>query len=145
VHVLFILVNDTGRGLACFGPRVGPTGQWAWRAGLYRVGKMNFLTRPMLFLSGWWAGPSGLVHFAIPSSDHRAFVGLFALWASLMGFFFQCGLFLALAHMGQAKPCGLGQIDTSMGWPDDSDGSCLTTWTNWVMLALMTQVLKNSI
>jgi len=61
---------------------------------------------------------------------HKAFVGFLALWASLMGDVFQCGLFWPSPAWARAKPCGLGQIDTSMGRPDNSDGSCLTTYTN---------------
>ena len=44
---------------------------------------------------------------------HRVFVGLLALWASLLGAFFQCGLFWPSPTWARAKPCGLGQIDTS--------------------------------
>ena len=69
-HVLFcVLVSGTGRGLARFGPRAGLTGQRAWRAGLSWAGGLKFLAWPMLFQSGWQAGPSGLAHFSIPT--HR--------------------------------------------------------------------------
>ena len=44
---------------------------------------------------------------------HRAFVGFLALWASLLGAFFQCGLFWPSPTWARAKPCGMGQIDTS--------------------------------
>jgi len=46
------LLSDTGRGPARFGPRVGPTGQRAWRAGLSRVDGLNFWTQPMYLLTG---------------------------------------------------------------------------------------------
>jgi len=52
-HMFFVLVSDTGRGLARFGSQVGPTGQRAWLGGLSRVNGLNFLIRPMFFLSGW--------------------------------------------------------------------------------------------
>jgi len=61
-----LLVTCLARGLARFGPRAGPTGYRVGRAGLSRVGGLNFLTRPMLFWSGWRAGPSGPAHFDIP-------------------------------------------------------------------------------
>ena len=38
---------------------------------------------------------------------HKAFVGFLALWASLMGSFFQCGLFFPHPH---------GPGPNSMGW-----------------------------
>jgi len=58
-------------GLARFGPRAGPTGQRAWRAGLSWAGGLKFVAWPIPFQPGWRAGPSGRAHFAIPMFTSR--------------------------------------------------------------------------
>ena len=64
--------------IKAYGPRAGPFWPAGWPDGLSGLTgravsgwRLNFLTRPMLFWSGWRAGPSGPAHFDIPNCNSR--------------------------------------------------------------------------